>query len=98
MEEMYNQSQPEEAQGSVDEEEAEAMETSAMVPLKMVTPHDGKGVKVGDEIMVRVKAIHGDQAEIVYATDKHEEGEEGEHGMGMHEDMDLEKMNEGGGY
>jgi hypothetical protein len=95
LEGLYSQEAPEEGKGkSVDEEEAEDMETSALVPLKLVTPQDGKGLKVGDEVVVRIKAIHGDQAEIVYATGEGHEEDHGEH-EDMGSDRELETMNEG---
>ena len=70
MDELYSPAAGKQPPKTVDEQEASEMETTAVVPLKLVTPHDGKGVKVGDEIMVKVTAINGDQATIAYATGK----------------------------
>lgn len=65
---------------SIDQEEQEQMQETALVPVKLLDPHDGKGIKVGDEIMVKVTALHGDEAEIAYASGKSGEGDEGEEG------------------
>lgn len=65
---------------SIDQQEQEQMQETAIVPVKLLDPHDGKGIKVGDEIMVKVTALHGDEAEIAYASGKSGEGDEGEEG------------------
>lgn len=78
---------------SVDEQEAAEMETTAIVPLKLVTPQDGKGVKVGDEVMVRITAINGDQATIEYAHGgKEPEGQASTPGEDMSADEELESI------
>lgn len=66
---------------SIDQQEQEQMQETALVPIKLLDPHDGKGIKVGDEIVVRVKALHGDEAEVEYAP-KEEGGKEGGEGKG----------------
>lgn len=52
---------------SIDEENAEAMQTSATVPVKLLQGKGGEPVKVGDEIVVKVQSLDGDMATIVYA-------------------------------
>lgn len=59
---------------SVDEQEA--MDPEALVSMKVLTGKHGPP-KVGDEIVVKVTAIHGDQASIQYAPEKPEGEEEG---------------------
>lgn len=53
---------------SIDQEEQNEMQETAIVPTKLLQPEDGKPLKVGDEIVVRVKALHGDEAEVEYAS------------------------------
>ena len=48
---------------------------TALVSTKILSP-EGEPVKEGDEIMVKVVSVHGDQAIIKYAP-KEEGGEEG---------------------
>lgn len=67
--ELYNE-QPEgkpEAK-SVDEETQE--EAGTIVPVSVLTTPGGPPPKVGDEIVVKVAALHGDEAEIIYAPAK----------------------------
>lgn len=69
---------------SVDEQES--MEPSSLVDLKVLTGKHGPP-KEGDEIVVKVVKIHGDQAEISYAPEKPEgESEPGE-------DKEMEELN-----
>lgn len=58
---------------SVDEEEQ--MDPTVLVDLKVLTGKDGIKPKVGEERVVKVVAIHGDQAEIEYAPEKPDEGD-----------------------
>lgn len=76
---------------SIDQQEQEQMQETALVPIKLLDPHDGKGIKVGDEIMVKVTALHGDEAEIAYATGKGGEGDEGEEGKKGGEEMSSDE-------
>lgn len=73
---------------SVDEQES--MDPSALVDLKVLTGKHGPP-KEGDEIVVKVVKIHGDQAEIAYAPEK-PGGKEGEDHEGMGHD-DMEELN-----
>ena len=58
---------------SVDEENQ--MSDTSLVSTKMLSP-EGEPVKEGDEIMVKVVSVHGDQA-IIKCVPKEEGGEEG---------------------
>lgn len=94
MEGLYTQEAPEENKGSIDEQEADEMETSAVVPLKLLQGGGSEPVKEGDEIVVKVKAVEGDQATIIYAPKKPEDKGEAE----MSPDKELETMNESPNY
>ena len=74
---------------SIDDEEREELAASATVPLSVLQSADKEPVKEGDEIMVKVKAVHGEEATIYYAPKK-PEGEEsgGEHEMEPNEELD----------
>ncbi len=69
---MKGKSPPE----SIDEEEAE--HPTALLDLKILTGKDGVKPKVGEERVVKITAIHGDEAEVMYAPEKPDE-EEGDH-------------------
>lgn len=56
---------------SVDEQEA--MDPTVLVDLKVLTGKDGVKPKVGEERVVKIVAIHGEEAEIKYAPEKPEE-------------------------
>jgi len=92
MDELYAPKEGKQPPKTVDEQEAGEMETSAVVPLKLVTPQDGKGVKVGDEIMVKVTAINGDQATIAYAKGKGPEGQGSTPGEEVSPDQELDSI------
>lgn len=59
--------------GTVDEENAQGNTT--VVPNKILSPH-GEPLKEGDEIVVRVVAVHDNESEIEYAPHKEQEREE----------------------
>lgn len=98
MDELYagDQKAPE----SVDQEEAEQMETTATVPMKLLMGKHTDPLKVGDEVVVKVTGIHGDEAMIAYSETK--PGEIGKGGEAGGEEMspndELDQMNEKGGY
>lgn len=73
---------------SVDEQEA--MEPTSLVDLKVLTGKHGSP-KEGDEIVVKVVKIHGDQAEIEYAPEKPDDSETPEGDSG--EDPDMASLN-----
>lgn len=81
---LYGEDTPKSKPESVDEEEA--MNASALVDLKVLTGKHGPP-KEGDEIVVKVVKIHGDQAEISYAPEKPDE-EKGEEA-----DLELAEVN-----
>lgn len=68
---------------SVDEEEQ--MDPEALVNLKVLTGKHGPP-KEGDEIVVKVVSIHGDQAVIQYAPEKPSEDKEPD-------EDDMEQLN-----
>lgn len=73
---------------SVDEEEQ--MDPEALVNLKVLTGKHGPP-KEGDEIVVKVVSIHGDQAVIQYAPEK-PEGSESEE-AGEREKDEMQEVN-----
>jgi hypothetical protein len=72
---------------SVDEQEQ--MNPTTLVDLKVLTGKDGISPKVGEERVVKVTAIHGDQAEIEYAPEKPDESE----GSETESDPEMSKLN-----
>jgi hypothetical protein len=96
MDELYagSKSPPE----SVDQEEAEQMETTATVPMKLLMGKHTEALKVGDEVVVKVTGIHGDEAMIAYSETKPGEIGKGEENGEMSPDDELDQMNEKGGY
>ena len=70
---------------TVDQEEAEDMADTAVVPVKVLMGKDGEMPKEGDGIVVKVTKMHGDEAEIAYAPKKKEPGEPS---MGPDEELD----------
>lgn len=93
MDELYEtpKSQP----GSVDDQEREEMNETAAVPLKVLQGKHPDAPKVGDEIVVKVKQISGDQAIIEYSeTPASEIGKEegGEGGDYQSADDELEEL------
>lgn len=103
MDELYQGgSEPDEGNGqSIDEEEKEDMGKSAVVPLAVLTGKKGGPPKVGDEIVVKLKAIHGEDGEIMYSETPPGEIGEGEGGGGYGKedaDKELDEMSSSGGY
>jgi len=79
---------PDSKSQSVDEEEQ--MHPTTLVDLKVLTGKDGISPKVGEERVVKVTAIHGDQAEIEYAPEEpHDESE----GSETESDPEMTKLN-----
>lgn len=64
---------PAETKPSTDEQNA--MDDTALVPTKVLSP-EGDSLKEGDEIVVEVVSVHGDQAIVKYAPKKGGETEE----------------------
>jgi len=78
---------PDSKSQSVDEQEQ--MNPTTLVDLKVLTGKDGISPKVGEERVVKVTAIHGDQAEIEYAPEKPDESE----GSETESDPEMTKLN-----
>lgn len=92
-------SEPDEGKGqSIDEEEKEQMGKTAVVSMAVLTGKKGGPPKVGDEIVVKLVAIHGEDGEIEYSeTPPAEIGER--EGYGKEDaDKELDEMSESGGY
>lgn len=75
---LYSDDAPKGKTESVDEQEQ--MDPTSLVDLKVLTGKHGPP-KEGDEIVVKVVKIHGDQAEIEYAPEKPKEAEPDEDDM-----------------
>ena len=71
-------SKAEEGGETIDEEEREQMNMTATVPLKVLQGKHPDAPKAGDEIVVKVKEINGDQAIIEYSETPPGEIGEGE--------------------
>ena len=71
---------------SVDEQEAESMAKTALVPLDCLKRKDGSTPAEGEECMMRVEKIHGDQAELSYVDQEKEPKPEMAHAGGGDED------------
>lgn len=56
-------------EGSVDQEEAAETDT-ALVPVKVLTGKGGAPLKEGDEVVLKVVKLYGDEAEVEYSTTK----------------------------
>lgn len=92
---LYGDDMPdkEESPKSVDDKEKEDMDAQSVVDLKVLTGKHGPP-EVGDEIVVKVVSIHGDQAVIKYAPEKPEGDEEEHEGMDHEKDHDdMEEIN-----
>ena len=80
MDSLYaGDSQREENRETVDDESAEESAGKAVVPLKVLQGKHPEAPKEGDEIVVKVVRVFGDEAEIAYSETPPEEiGGEGE--------------------
>ncbi len=74
---LYSEDAPQKApEGKPDSvDEQESMNPTALVDLKVLTGKHGSP-KEGDEIVVKVVKVHGDQAEVEYAPEKDDESAE----------------------
>jgi exosome complex RNA-binding protein Csl4 len=79
---------------SMDEEEAENMHT-AIVPMKVLQGKHPDAPKEGDEVVLKVVKVYGDEAEVEYSETKPSEigGEKEE--SGEHEIDRMDKENPG---
>jgi len=79
MEDLYAAGEPTKGEPeSIDEEEAQDMAQTAVVPVKVLQSAKAEPVKEGDEIVVKVLKVDGDQAQIKYAPEKPGADEGGE--------------------
>lgn len=97
MEDLYAAGEPSKGKPeSIDEEEAEDMAETAVVPIKVLQGAKAEPVKVGDEIVVKVTSVQGDQAQIKYAPEKpgadEGGGEGGEAGGEQTPDEEIEAL------
>jgi hypothetical protein len=72
MDALYGETKPAAKPGarskpkSIDEQEAQDMAKTALVPLDCLKRKDGSIPAEGEEIMVKVEKIHGNEAELSY--------------------------------
>lgn len=74
MDSLYASGENEESPASkdketVDQEEAES-DSTALVPMKVLQGKHPDPVKEGDEVVLKVVAVHGDEAEVAYSETK----------------------------
>ena len=71
MDSMYQGSEgkpdAEEGNESIDQEEAEEMSEKAIIPMKVAMGKHTEPVHEGDEIVLKVTGVHGDQVEVQYS-------------------------------
>lgn len=84
----------EEGRESVDQEEAEQANT-AVVPLKVLMGKSTEPLKKGDEVVLKIVEVYGDEAEVEYSETKPSEIGEGE-GYGKSADQEIDEMDQGG--
>lgn len=82
---------PQETEGKADESQKpeETDQPSDLVNKALLA---GKDFKVGDEVVFKIVAFHGDQVEVQYAPEKAEGGEGGETEGGEPEGEDSNPM------
>ncbi len=98
MDDLYASGEPK-AKGakpeSVDQEEAEESENTAIVPTKVLQGKHPEPPKEGDEIVLKVVKVYGDETEVAYSETP--AGEIGKEGPSADEEIDsMEKQNPGG--
>lgn len=93
MDGLYGEGSPkEEAKESVDQENQEEMSHTALVPMKVLQGESSEPVKEGEEVVLKVVKVHGDEAEVVYSSTKPSEIPEGGEDYGKELDkMDTEE-------
>lgn len=77
------------------DEEIEQNQHSALVPNSVLTGPDGKAPKAGDEIVLKVVKVYGDEAEVAYAPAKKPGASEGPMSSA---DEEIEAMDQKGTY
>lgn len=101
MDELYGGSEGEDTQGgakTIDQEEEQEMADEAVAPLKVLMGNSTEPLKEGDEVVIKITGIHGDQATFKYSdTPPSEIGKEKEGGEEeMSPDEELDSMDKGG--
>jgi sRNA-binding carbon storage regulator CsrA len=95
MDDLYSGGEPTQPKGpSIDDQEQQEMQETADVPVSLLNPHDGKGVKEGDEIVVKVVAVHGDTATIAYAPKEGAEHEPETMAEGQSPDEEIDSLSD----
>lgn len=78
---------------TVDEQEAEEMTKKAVVPLKVLMGEGGEPLKEGDEVVIKITGINGQDAEIEYSKTKPSEiGKSAEPSEEMSPEDELSQM------
>lgn len=90
MDDLYDEGGEDESREPVDQEIQEDASNIALVPLNVLQGPKGHEVKEGDEIVVQVVAIHGDEAEVKYAPERGGGGSETETEPGGVDDYSKE--------
>jgi hypothetical protein len=88
MSSLYSEEEKSEApmdEGSDESAKSEVQPHTELVSKKLMGDHE---VKPGDEIVVQVVAIHGDEVEVKYAPAE----KDGDKSGGMDEDQQLETL------
>lgn len=79
---------------TVDQETQEDVNT-AVVPVKVLMGPTTEPLKKGDEVVLKVVEVYGDEAEVAYSKTKPGEIGEGE-GYGKSADKEIDEMDQGG--
>lgn len=86
-EDLYGEDKPHMAEKSVDEQESDS--PTAMIPKSLLA---GKKFDPGDEVVLEVVSMHGDEVMVKYASEKPDKAE-GDTKPDMSEDDEMEQMN-----
>jgi hypothetical protein len=98
MDSLYASGEPDEAakpKGDTETVDQEEQETNtAVAPVKVLQGKGGEPLKEGDEVVVKILKVYGDQAEFAYSSTKPGEiggGGEGDYGA------EIDSMDKAGG-
>lgn len=90
-------SEKEEASETTDQEKEEETANTAVVPVKVLMGSTTEPLKEGEEVVVKVVKVYGDEAEIAYSTTK--PGEIPEYGKTDNDEIDqMSDAGESMGY
>lgn len=95
MDELYSSDRGKTAPETIDQEETEEMGEQATVPLKVLMGKHTEPLKEGDEVVLKIDKISGDQAIVSYSETPPSEigkGEEGEGPEEMSADDELDEL------